>query len=379
MVKLLDIVGQDAAVALLQRSLAAGRMGHALMFTGPHGVGRRTTALALGGVLLCENPQTMPNNARFDQLDNDFQLTDACGQCNACKTLDAGTHPDFEVIYKELAAFHPKPEVRGRKMQNLGIDVIKHFLLNSAYLASSRGRGKVFVVREAELMSADAQNALLKTLEEPPPGVTIILLCRRSEQMLPTTTSRCHAVRFGPLPLDFVTDRLAGEDVAADEALFWASFTEGSAGRSLSLARGELYTIKCEMLDELAKMGPGGNAALGERLQKITDAQAIEAVKAAKSDDGAEMAKSLATRRATGVMLELIAAGFRDAISLSTGLDRPLVNADQRGTIESIAKKHSTRQLAGVVEQLSNYEQLLWRNVSSRIVWDNVVLACASG
>ena len=379
MVKLLDIVGQDAAVALLQRSLAAGRMGHALMFTGPHGVGRRTTALALAGTLLCENPQTLPNNSRFDQLDDDFQLTDACGQCNACKTLDAGTHPDFEVIYKELAAFHPKPEVRDRKMQNLGIGVIDHFLVKKAYLAPSRGRGKVFVVREAELMSAAGQNALLKTLEEPPPGVTIILLCRRSEQMLPTTISRCHAVRFGPLPLDFVTDRLVREDVAAGEALFWASFTEGSAGRSLSLARGELYTIKCEMLDELAKMGPGGNAALGERLQKITDAQAIEAVKAAKSDDGAEMAKSLATRRATGVMLELIAAGFRDAISLSTGLDRPLVNADQRGAIESIAQKHSTRQLAGVIEQLSNYEQLLWRNVSSRIVWDNVVLACGAG
>jgi len=140
-----------------------------------------------------------------------------------------------------------------------------------------------------------------------------------------------------------------------------------------------MYTVKCEMLDELAKMGPGGNAALGERLQKNTDIQAIAAVKAAKSADGAEMAKSLATRRATGTMLELIAAGFRDAISLSTGLDRPLVNADQRGTIESISKKHSTRQLAGVIEQLSNYEQLLWRNVSSRIVWDNVVLACASG
>ena len=377
--KLLDIVGQDAAVALLQQRLAAGRMGHALMFTGPHGVGRRTTALALAGALLCENPQTLPNNARFAQLDDSFQLTDACGQCNDCKTLEAGTHPDFDVISKELAAFHPEPEVRGRKMQNLGIGVINHFLVKRAYLAPSRGRGKVFVVREAELMSAAAQNALLKTLEEPPPGVTIILICRRSEQMLPTTISRCHTVRFGPLPLDFVAERLVREDVAEGEAMFWASFTEGSAGRSLSLARGDMYSIKCDMLDKLSAMGPGGDAALGERLQKITDAQAIAAVKAAKSPDGAEMAKTLATRQATGTMLELIASAFRDAITLSTGADRPLVNADQRHAVEAIAGKHSTRQLAGAIEQLSNYEQLLWRNVNPKIVWDNVVLACASG
>jgi len=377
--KLLDIVGQDAAVALLQRRIAAGRMGHALMFIGPHGVGRRTTALGLAGAILCENPQTLPNNGALAELDDSFQLTDACGQCNDCKTLQAGTHPDFEVITKELAAFHPDPQVRGRKMQNLGIGVIDHFLVKKAYLAPSRGRGKVFVVREAELMSTAAQNALLKTLEEPPPGVTIILICRRSEQMLPTTISRCHAIRFGPLPLDFVTERLAREDVAEGEAMFWASFTDGSLGRSLSLGRGEMYAIKCEMLDALAALGPGGDAALGERLQKITDAQAVAAVKAAKSNDGAELSKMLATRRATGTMLELIAAGFRDAITLATGADRPLVNADQRRAIESIAGKHSSRQLVGAIEQLSNYEQLLWQNVNPKIVWDNVVLACASG
>ena len=264
-------------------------------------------------------------------------------------------------------------------MQNLGIGVIKHFLLEGAYLAPSRHRGKVFVIREAELMTPAAQNALLKTLEEPPPNVTIILICRRSEQMLPTTISRCHAVRFGPLPLNFVTERLVREDVAEEEALFWASFTEGSLGRSLSLAAGDIYQIKCQMLDELSAMGSGGDAALGERLHKITESLAVDAIKTAKSADGAELAKTLATRRATGTMLELIASAFRDAISLSTGTGRPLVNADQRHAVEAIAGKHSTRQLAGAIEQLSNYEQLLWRNVSPKIVWDNVVLTCGAG
>ena len=361
----------------MQRRLAADRMGHALMFTGPHGVGRRTTALALAGRLLCENPQSSPNNGEFAGLDDSFQLTDACGQCNDCMTLAAGTHPDFRIITKELAAFHPDPQVRSRKMQNLGIDVIKHFLVKGAYLAPSRGKGRVFIVREAELMSGAAQNALLKTLEEPPPGVTIILICRRSEQMLPTTISRCHTVQFGPLPQDFVTDQLVREEIDECEAAFWAAFTDGSVGRSLSLSRNEMYPVKCELLDELAALGPGGDAALGERLQKITDAQATAAVKAAKSQDKAELSKMLATRRATGTMLELIAAAFRDAISLSTGADRTLVNADQTSAIYTIAQKHSMRQLVNAIEQLSNYEQLLWRNVNPKIVWDNVVLTCA--
>jgi len=377
MVKLLDIVGQDSAVALLQRRMASGRMGHALMFTGPHGVGRRTTAVVLAAAMLCESPVTSSNNGEFSELEDDFQLTDACGLCNDCKTLGAGTHPDLAVISKELAAHHPDSEVRNRKMQNLGIGVIKHFLLNGAYLAPSRGKGKVFIVREAELMTHVAQNALLKTLEEPPPGVTIILLCRRAEQMLPTTISRCHTVQFGPLPSEFVTEQLVRAEVPEDQAAFWAAFTDGSVGRSLSLAASEMYPVKCEIIDELARLGPGGDAGLGERLQKITDAQAIAAVKAAKSQDKAELSKSLATRQATGTMLELLAAAFRDAISLSSGSDRALVNSDQTAAIETIASRKPIRQLAGAIEQLSEYEQLLWRNVNPKIVWDNVVLTCA--
>jgi len=376
MVKLLDIVGQDAAVAMLQKRMTSGRMGHALMFAGPHGVGRRTTAIALAGALLCGNPQTSANNGEFADLPDDFELTDSCGQCGDCKTLAAGTHPDLEVISKELAAYHPDPKVRDRKMQNLGIGVIKEFLVKGAYLAPSRGRGKVFIVREAELMTPAAQNALLKTLEEPPPGVTIILLCKRSKQMLPTTISRCHLVQFGPLPPEFVTEQLVRAEIPADQAAFWAAFTDGSVGRSLTLAQSEMYPVKCDIISELAAMGPGGDAGLGERLQKITDTQAVGAVKAAKSRDKAELSKSLATRQATGTMLELIAAAFRDAISLASGSDRPLVNSDQTGAIEKLAARKPIRQLAGVIEQLSEYEQLLWRNVNSKIVWDNVVLTC---
>jgi len=379
MLQLLDIVGQDAAVADLQRCLAAARLPHAMMFVGPAGVGRRTTAVALAAALLCERPAKTPNNGRLPQLPQDFQLTQACGRCIDCKMMAAGTHGDFQMVYKELAKFHPEPKVRERKMQELGIDVIRHFLIAPAGLSPTRGRGRVFVVRQADLMSIVAQNALLKTLEEPPDGTTIILICRRVDQMLPTTQSRCRPLRLGPLPRQFVVARLTESGVEPGEAEFWAAFTNGSVGRAIALADGGMYQIKRDLLEHLGRLPAGGDATLGGRLVQITENLAKAAVKASRDADGSEMAKTLATRQAAAVMLELIAGAFADAVTLATGAQRPLIHTDQRPVVENLARRLAPEQLAAVIEQLSRYEQLLWRNVNPKIVWDNVALTCATG
>lgn len=367
MIDLPDIVGQDEAIGRLQGNLAAERMPHAFIFAGPAGVGRRTTAMALAKMLLCYDPQTDPSAGRL-----------ACGKCDACTMFDADTHPDFHLIYKELARFHDDPAVRGRVMQSLGIPVIRQFLLAPVGRVSTCGRGKVFVVLEAELLNASAQNALLKTLEEPPSGVTIILICRQPEQLLPTTRSRCSLIRFGPLPEKFVTGKLIEEGLDEREAAFWSAFTGGAIGRALQLAGAGLYPVKRDLIDRLANLGRGGDAQLGEHLAKTTDDLANEAVKQAKKDDGAELSKNLATRRATGAMLELIAGAYRDALFLATGTDRPMVNADQRPAVETLAERFEPVELAEMLEQLSRLEQLLWRNVSAKVIWDNVVITCAS-
>ncbi|MDP7636152.1 MAG: DNA polymerase III subunit delta' C-terminal domain-containing protein [Phycisphaerae bacterium] len=379
MLQLLDIVGQDAAVADLQRSLATARLPHAMMFVGPEGVGRRTTAAALAASLLCERPDRTPNNGRLPQLPQDFQLTQACGRCIDCKMMAAGTHGDFQMVHKELAKFHPDPAVRSRKMQELGIDVIRHFLIAPAGLSPTRGRGRVFVVRQADLMSIVAQNALLKTLEEPPDGTTIILICRRVDQMLPTTQSRCRPLHLGPLPRQFVVARLTESGVEPGEAEFWAAFTNGSVGRAIALADGGMYQIKRDLLEHLGRLPADGDAALGSRLAQITENLAKAAVKASRNADGSEMAKTLATRQAAAVMLELIAGAFSDAVTLATGAQRPLIHTDQRPVVENLARRLVPGRLAAVIEQLSRYEQLLWRNVSPKIVWDNVALICATG
>jgi DNA polymerase-3 subunit delta' len=384
---LLDIIGQGRAIAQLQQAIASSRMPHAFLFTGPDGVGRQSTATALAKILLCCQP-TITNRSqlrqagRLTELAEDFPVKQACGVCPDCKMMDTAGHPDFNLVHKELARYHEDASVRGRVMQELGIDVIDSFLITPAGRSPARQRGKVFVVREADLMSDAAQNSLLKTLEEPPPGVVIILLAEQAQQMLATTVSRCRRVEFGPLPVAFVKDRLVSSGQAAGEADFWAAFTAGSLGRALQLSQQGMYEIKRDMVLRLAGMG-GDSAELGEPLAKAMDKLADSALRSAKQTSGVEMSKNLASRQAAGAMIELIASAYLDALHLRTGLAGPIgqpavVNVDQMQEIQTLSQKFTNRQLAEIIEQLSQYEQLLWRNVNPKIVWDNLVITCST-
>ncbi len=366
MPELNDIIGQDDAIGRLMTAMQGKRLPHAFLFAGPAGVGRRTTAEAFARTLLCGSPVEQAGVVR------------ACGQCEDCRMLAAESHPDFRMIYKELARYHEDSSVRGRKMQELGIDVIRSFLIDPVGRSPSRGRGKVFIVLEAELMSIAAQNSLLKTLEEPPAGVTIILVCQKPDRLLPTTLSRCSMIRFGPLGTGFVTDRLIAEGVDPGEAAFWASYTEGAVGRAMKLAAEGMYETKRDVIARLAGLAPAGDSKLAEHLAGLADKRATAAVTEAKKQDGAELSKLLASRRAGGTMLELIASAYRDALTLATGADRPLVHEDQHREVQALAQRFDPVELANILEALSRCEQLLWRNVNPKTVWDNAVIACAS-
>lgn len=377
MLDLRDIIGQDAAVARLQQAMAGDRVPHAYLFAGPDGVGRRTSALALARTLLCEDPQVSAGRpGKSAQSAAPFRQ--ACGGCASCRMMDADSHPDFHLVYKELARYHDDPDVRNRVMQELSIDVIRSFLIAPAGRSGTRGRGKVFVVLEAERMSVAAQNALLKTLEEPPDGVTIVLICRRPEQMLPTTRSRCAMVRFGPLPGEFVQGRLIAAGVGPDEARFWSVYTDGAVGRALRLAEQGMYAIKCDILDRLAALGPAGDAGLSEHLAGVMDRLAREAVADARKSDGVALSKQLASRSAASAMLEMIASAFCDALRQAVGAGVPAIHPDQPQAVAALAERFGPDRLAEVLRQLSEFERLLWRNVSPKTVWDNVVITCAS-
>lgn len=187
------LLGQTQAVARLLEVFASGRAHHAWIFQGPVGVGKCTAAVAFAAMLLDGTTQRSFTGEVAPDPDSHVQAL-----------LAAGTHPDLVYIHRQLAAFHPDAKVRERKQTNIPIDVVRHFVLESGMLAPSvrspgQLAGKVFIVDEAELLSIEAQNAMLKFLEEPPPGTVLILVTNYPERLLATVRSRCQRVPFVPL------------------------------------------------------------------------------------------------------------------------------------------------------------------------------------
>ena len=380
--ELQDIIGQVQVINRLQNAMGGDRLPHAFLFAGPAGVGRRTTAIAFAKTLLCQNPTDAPSEPPQQsqpEATRTHPFRQACGQCDSCRMMAADSHPDFHLIQKELARYHEDSAVRSRVMQELSIDVIRSFLIAPAYRVASQNHGKVFVVLEADLMSIAAQNSLLKTLEEPPAHTTLILISDKPDRLLPTTLSRCSIVRFGLLPREFVTAKLIENGVGELEANFWARFTGGSIGSALRLAAQGMYEIKCDIVERLSKLTPAGDSELAVHLASVADKLAVATVAAAKKQDGADLSKLLASRQASASMLELIGSVYRDALGLAAGAERLLISADQSQAIESISDSFDLLELTEIVESLHRYERLLWRNVNPKLLWDNVVIACASG
>lgn len=210
-----DIFEQDAAIMRLRQAFLADRLPHGLIFAGPTGVGKAMTARALAGLFLCEKPAgDLP-----------------CGQCESCRAMTGDAHPDYHVITKELIRYHDKSGES--KAISLAIDVIRQEVVNKATRKAVMGRGKVFVIEQAELMTPQAQNALLKTLEEPSGRTLLVLLTDQLGVMLPTIRSRCQMVAFANLDSAVVLRELEKRGVSTSDAADAVRFAGGSLGMAL--------------------------------------------------------------------------------------------------------------------------------------------------
>lgn len=195
------IEGQEQAVALLRRA-AAGRAVHAYLFAGPAGVGKRMAARTFAAALNC----TGPEDAK------------PCGTCQPCQQMQAGNYAG----YREITP------VKG----SLRLQQIKE-VQDMLALASETGRYRVVVIEEAEKLTAEAANALLKILEEPPENTVFILITTQQAGVLPTVASRCGLVYFRPLPAGILTQLLAG---GVDRPELVAALAQGSMEQATALA-----------------------------------------------------------------------------------------------------------------------------------------------
>jgi DNA polymerase-3 subunit delta' len=316
-------------VAALTRAFASGRLHHAWILHGPTGVGKRLAARLFAGLVL--DPAAAPQDiAAFAPPEG---TEDAA-------LIDAGTHPDFVVIRKELAAVSQSRELRDRKQLNIPVDLLRETLIGgvigegrmmdaAVQRTPVRGRAKVFVIDEAELLEHEAQNVLLKTLEEPPPRTYIMLVTSREDRLLPTIRSRCHRVAFGPLSPQAMRDWATQRhwEAAGAQREWLLDFCEGSPGLAQTGLQFGLHGWWQKLHPQFTQLDRGQfPAAMAETMAGFAEEYAQSLTKENES-----ASKDAANRAGVAMLVRMAGMHLRQRLrSAAADHDRDALDATQR-------------------------------------------------
>jgi DNA polymerase-3 subunit delta' len=329
-----QIFGQENALDALRRAYLADRLPHGLLFAGPVGVGKGTVAAALAALFLCRTP----NGDR------------PCGKCDSCLVFPSGNHPDYHIITKELIRYHDK--TGKSKGIDLSINVLRPELIEPAGRKAVMGNGKVFVIEQAEMMNPQAQNGLLKTLEEPAGRTIIMLLTDQPNSLLATVRSRCQTIRFAALPVEVVKQKLIDRRVATDLAASAAVLSEGSLGESLRWIEDGIIELARELIQQLDAVAAGSGAAdLQDWFKKAAESYAEKQL---GRDELAS--KDQATRQGYALYLRLASQHLR----------RRLSQTDDSDALE---------QICSAIDAIAQAEAYLDANVNIALVFQQLGIA----
>jgi DNA polymerase-3 subunit delta' len=319
-----DIVGQPRVTAFLRAVSSAGKVGHAYLFVGPPGAGKKTAALALACALFCDD--------------------EGCGACPACSRVRRRVHPDVRIVEPEGAAGYLKDQV----------DAVIH----DVQLRPIEGPYKLYVFESADLFNDKSANAFLKTLEEPPADVVIILLAHSYERVMPTIASRCQVVRFRRIPPSEAAAVLVAQS-GADPAEAAAALA--AVGGVVARARDFLASPSRRAARDMILRSLKDLASMDEFDVLVAAKELLTAVKAPldeiKTVQAAELAertgfmgkgstkavedrhkRELTAREREGVaeVLNVAESWLRDCLTLSQGVGDLAVNTDALDAMEEV-------------------------------------------
>lgn len=310
-----DFAGRGASVRGLIEAYGAGAPVHAALLLGPEGVGKRTLAGLLAQSLYCTGPEPKP-----------------CGVCPGCRRFLVGSHPD---AYRILA------------QKSIGVDAIRE-LIASLAAAAYEGGWRSVIIEGAGTMTTQAQNSLLKTLEEPPEKTVFLLTAGSLAQLLPTVRSRCQLVQVPPMTNGEVAKALEGRGLSAERAALLARLSRGSVGAALAIdGDASFWALRDKV-----------HAALAAVKRPADVLVAIAAFKDDKAD----------AQRVVG----LIEDALRDALAACL--------AGQRTGEEGWARALSAldaRTLTSLLEQVFQMRRMLASNVAWQAVWERFLLEYA--
>ena len=328
-----QIKGHEPLVRQLDQSFKNGRNAHAYLLIGPPQVGKRTLALNMAQAMNCLSPEEAP-----------------CGVCSQCTRVAAGQHSDVVLVEVRTDREDGPP----RKV--IGIADVRD-IQHLASLKPYEGLCRVFIFDGGEHMSEEASNALLKTLEEPPPQVMIILLSCREDDLLPTIRSRCRKLELRALPLEEVASELVRSHSAdAAEADKMARLSAGRMGWAIAAASDpSILESRRQDLERIAELA---TATLEERFGYASELATLY------SRD----------RESVGEALDMWLSWWRDLLLARQDREKFLCNVDWSDTLTSKAKLYTVSQLVGFIRAILQTLDSLEHNANPRLALELLML-----
>lgn len=314
-----EVAGHNLVKEFLKRAIEKGRVAHALAFVGPPGVGKATLARVFAQALLCSSERERP-----------------CDDCSACRRVAKGVHPDVHWIEPEGGSVRIE---QVRTMQS------------ALALKAFEGAKKVAVIDGGDLMTPEAQNSLLKVLEEPPGDAVITVVAGSVASLLPTIRSRCQVFRFQPLPVDEVAEQLIAKGVKPANARLVAAVTEGRLGAAITAVESDLLDLRnqvVEWIDSLAAAdGPRAVIHIGQRL-----------------DEGRERVDEV---------LNLFLLWLRDLVAVREGVPEAAANQDAMERLSAQASRTETNRLAAAMRAVDRARRRLRTSGNFRLTIDSML------
>ncbi|MDP8262740.1 MAG: DNA polymerase III subunit delta' [Candidatus Ancaeobacter aquaticus] len=348
-----DVLGHESIVSRLLNSISTGKVGHAYLYCGVRGVGKRFVALQFAKALNCTQRDM-----------------DSCDTCESCKKINGMNHADVKW-------YGPSGTSRLIKIESA------REITKSAYLKPYEARKKVFIISDVDLMNPAASNALLKTLEEPPADTVFVLTTSHKDSVLPTISSRCQIIDFNPVSVKYIEDILRQRyNLDESDIELYSAIAAGRIGRIETILNSEYMARRKMVLEEIVS----GKCCSITHVVSFVEGM-LDALRDEKDKQEDEIKESRgeitdidkayiegAFKDEIIEMLRFLILLYRDIVACKVASGSYIVNVDHREVIDTLAEKYTLERLEVIIESIEYVKNAIMGNGNLKLALECLFL-----